>query len=224
MGDPVPTSLELTTEDGVTERVDATRLVVAGYTGRDRAAVERHIRELTEAGVPPPSRVPSYYELSPSLLCQAEKIEVSGERTSGEVEPVLVFSESGPILTIGSDHTDRDAERLDVRGSKASCPKVVARKALRYSAVVDAWERCTLRSWAAGTRYQEGSLGLIAPPERVLEDFSEAVGPPEPGLVLYLGTIPLARDTFVFASSYEMALAAPSGHTIEFDYRVLRRT
>lgn len=34
------------------------RLVVAGWTGRDRAAIEHHIEELALLGVPRPSAVP----------------------------------------------------------------------------------------------------------------------------------------------------------------------
>ncbi|MEO9527100.1 MAG: DUF2848 family protein, partial [Roseibium sp.] len=38
------------------------RLIVAGWTGRDRAAVDHHIEELAAIGVPTPSSVPLYYQ------------------------------------------------------------------------------------------------------------------------------------------------------------------
>ena len=44
--------------------VDLKALVVAGWTGRDRAAVEKHIKELEELGVKRPATTPIYYRCS----------------------------------------------------------------------------------------------------------------------------------------------------------------
>ncbi len=46
------------------------RLVVAGWTGRDPAAIEHHIAELEAIGVPRPSSVPLYYRVGANLLTQ----------------------------------------------------------------------------------------------------------------------------------------------------------
>ena len=71
----------------VTLTVD--HLYVAGWTGRDAAAVQHHIDELAALGVAPPSQVPLYYRVSNGLLTQSDLIEVQGEGISGEVEPEL---------------------------------------------------------------------------------------------------------------------------------------
>jgi len=42
-------------------------LIVAGWTGRNLAAVEHHIEELKAIGVPPPSTTPLFYRASPQL-------------------------------------------------------------------------------------------------------------------------------------------------------------
>jgi hypothetical protein len=89
--------------------IEPKRLVIAGWTGRDRAAIDHHIEELAAIGVPRPTSVPLYYRVAASLLTQASQIEVLGEGSSGEVEPVLVRARSRWWLTVGSDHTDRDA-------------------------------------------------------------------------------------------------------------------
>ena len=59
--------------------------VIAGWTGRDAIALEKHIRELQELGVAPPSSTPIFYRVSTSRLVTASVIEVIGDRSSGEV-------------------------------------------------------------------------------------------------------------------------------------------
>ncbi len=51
------------TIDGRSDRVETAihTLVVAGWTGRDEAALQRHIEELAAIGVPRPSSVPVFY-------------------------------------------------------------------------------------------------------------------------------------------------------------------
>ena len=65
--------------------VEVQHLVIAGWTGRDRAAVEKHILELEELGVKRPASTPVFYRVAASLLTQAGTIEVPGETSSGEV-------------------------------------------------------------------------------------------------------------------------------------------
>src|SRR5258708_8682994 len=70
-------------------RVAVTALVIAGWTGRDKAAVEKHIRELEEIGITRPASTPIYYRASASRLTTAEIIEATGTASSGEAEFVL---------------------------------------------------------------------------------------------------------------------------------------
>ena len=94
-------------------------MVNLGYTGRDRAAVERHIRELEREGVPAPPRVPMCYAVANHLLIQGGgMVEVCGGTTSGEAEPVLLVTPRGVLVGVGSDHTDRQLERQCVARSK----------------------------------------------------------------------------------------------------------
>src|SRR5262245_26879252 len=93
-------------------------LIIAGWTGRDQAAVEMHIRELAELGVAPPARTPIFYRISASLLTTAAHVDVIGMDSTGEAECVLLNHDGGWWVGIGSDHTDRKAETFGVTLSK----------------------------------------------------------------------------------------------------------
>src|SRR5882762_10209616 len=86
--------------------VEINELVIAGWTGRDVAALNHHIEELKAIGVQPPSKVPLYYRVAAGLLTQSDSIETLGDDTSGEAEPVLVGTADRLWVTVGSDHTD----------------------------------------------------------------------------------------------------------------------
>ena len=103
-------------EEARSVRIDT--LVIAGWTGRDRAAVEAHIAELEILGVARPTTTPVFYRVSAALLTTAEEVEVLGDTSSGEVEAVLLALDDGLWVGVGSDHTDRKAEAAGVALSK----------------------------------------------------------------------------------------------------------
>jgi len=140
-------------------------LVIAGWTGRDEAALKKHIRELEEIGVRPPKTTPIFYRVSADLLTFASVIQVSGPDTSGEVEFVLMQTGSGLMVTVGSDHTDRKAETINVSLSKQLCAKPVSPQSWRYEEVKPHWEKPILRSYIpeGGQKvlYQEGQVNAM---------------------------------------------------------------
>jgi hypothetical protein len=144
------------------------QLVIAGWTGRDEAALRKHIRELEEIGVKPPKTTPIFYRVAADLLTTASEIQVSGPDTSGEVEFVLLAKPDGLWVTVGSDHTDRKAETIGVSLSKQLCAKVIAKDAWRYDEVRPHWEKLVLRSWSDGALYQEGSVTAMRSPEDLM--------------------------------------------------------
>jgi hypothetical protein len=145
------------------------QLVIAGWTGRDEAALKKHIRELEEVGVKAPKTTPIFYRVSASLVTFSSEIQVSGPDTSGEVEFVLLQKEDGLFVTVGSDHTDRKAEAINVSLSKQLCAKPIAREAWRYDEVKPHWEKLVLRSWipenGKEVLYQEGAVSAMRSPE-----------------------------------------------------------
>lgn len=153
--------------------LDIQRLVITGWAGRDRAAVNHHIAELAAIGVKPPSSVPTFYRVASSLLDNGDRMQVPGRDSSGEVECVLLASEEhGTLVGIGSDHTDRKAEAYDVTVSKQMCAKPIGPKLWKLSEVQGHWDRLISRCWRTrgGVRalYQEGTLDRLLAPSDLL--------------------------------------------------------
>src|SRR5260221_1716219 len=145
-----------------------TDLVIAGWTGRDRAAVDHHIAELAAIGVKPPARVPCYYRAAVDLLTSGTALQFLGSDSSGEVEFVLVSLPDGLWVGLGSDHTDRKVEAYSVPVSKQLCLKPVAPQLWRVEDVADHWDKLELRSWITegGKRvlYQQGAVAAMREP------------------------------------------------------------
>lgn len=164
--------------------MEVTNLVIAGWTGRDEAALRKHIRELEEIGVKPPKTTPIFYRVAATLFTHAAEIQVSGPDTSGEVEFVLVNRETTLFVAVGSDHTDRKAETVGVSLSKQLCAKPVSRESWRYDDVKPHWDRLVLRAWSDGELYQEGPVTAMRSPEDLLSRY-----PLKPGWAMFCGTL-----------------------------------
>ena len=118
-------------------------LVIAGWTGRDEHALEKHIRELEDLGVARPKSTPIFYRVAASLLTTEDEIEVAGPDSSGEAEFVLYGTADGLLIGLGSDHTDRKAETVGVTLAKQMCAKPVSEILWRYDDVAAVLTRAT---------------------------------------------------------------------------------
>jgi len=196
--------------------VDIDRLAIAGWTGRDVAALDRHIEELKAISVQPPSKVPLYYRVSADLLTQADSIEVLGDDTSGEVEPVLMGAPNRLWVSVASDHTDRKVESYGVAVAKQLCPKIIARTAWRFEEVEPHWDRLVLRSFIEeGGRkvlYQEGPLAEIRAPRDLIAGWRDGDTRLPAHAALFCGTLPTLG-----------AIRASPRFTMELDDPVLGR-
>ena len=173
------------------QQVTVNRLVIAGWTGRDPVARDKHIAELEALGIPRPATTPIYYEVAASRLTTSDAIEVSGADSSGEVEFVLVKAGGRLLLGVGSDHTDRKVETYNITVSKQICDKPVAPELWLVDDVLAHWDQLVLRAYATigGERvlYQEGALsGMLAPADLIARRYGEA-GLPE-GTAMFGGT------------------------------------
>jgi hypothetical protein len=190
-------------------------LVIAGWTGRDQAALHKHIRELEELGVKPPKTTPIFYRVAASLFTTTGEIEVSGPDTSGEVEFVLIKEDSQLRVTVGSDHTDRKAETIGVSLSKQLCAKPVSAQSWRYDEVKPHWERLVLRSWADGELYQEGPVTAMRSPEDLMGKY-----PLKPGFAMFCGTL-AAKGGIRPATKFAMELEDPVlGRKLSHQYAI----
>ena len=148
------------------------RGVIAGWTGRDLEALEKHIKELEELGVARPASVPIFYRVAASRFSTTTAIEATGEESSGEVEYALVQHNGTLYVGVGSDHTDRKVETYSVTASKQMCEKPLAATLWPFDEVKGHWDKLILRSWACahGTKvlYQEGLTSTIGASLHVL--------------------------------------------------------
>ena len=160
--------------------VDFNTLIVAGWAGRDMAAIEHHIEELAAIGVLRPTSVPLYYRIADNQLTQADTVQAVGGDSSGEVE-TFVFAVDGEMyVSIASDHTDRKLETYSVALSKQVCVKPVARAAWPLADVAGHWDELVIRSYIVenGERvlYQEGLLASLRTPQDLIAGYTGGGG------------------------------------------------
>lgn len=189
--------LELETA-GATETARIDSLVIAGWTGRDRDAVERHIAELAALGVARPRATPCFYRVGANLLTTSPAIDVVGTASSGEVEIVLVSLADGVYVGVGSDHTDRHIETVSVTAAKQMCPKPIGRTLWSLNEVEAHWDDLLLRSWVTreGARrlYQEGPAARMLTPRDLMSRYLGETGVLPAGTVMYCGTLAVTGE------------------------------
>jgi hypothetical protein len=186
-------------------------VVIAGWTGRDPVARDRHIAELEAIGIARPLSTPIYYRIAARRLTTADRIEVSGSHSSGEVEFVLFGAPQRMLVGLGSDHTDRKVEAYNITVSKQMCDKPVAPVLWDFEEIRGHWDRMILRSHAVidGARilYQQGALdGMLPVAELIARGFGDQ-GLPE-GCAIFGGTF-AARGGIRPASRFEFELEDP---------------
>ena len=185
--------------------------VVAGWTGRDPVARDKHIAELEAIGIARPATTPIYYRVSARRLTTEDEIEVCGSDSSGEVEFVLIGWQGRIFVGLGSDHTDRKVESYSVTVSKQMCDKPIASVLWELEEVIDHWDRLILRShaWIGGKRelYQEGTLEAMLPVSELLaRGFADGKLPD--GCAMFGGTFAV-KGGIRPASRFEFELEDP---------------
>ncbi|WP_308434085.1 DUF2848 domain-containing protein [Pseudodonghicola xiamenensis] len=200
-------------------------LIVAGWTGRDAAAIAHHIEELAALGVPAPSQTPLYYRVSAPLLTMAPEIEAVGGASSGEVEPLIVVAGGKRYLGLASDHTDRALEAHSVAMSKQVCAKPCAAELWPWDEIADRIEEIELTSWIeeAGewVLYQSGTIASIRPFADLIEG-SGIVALSEDGPVAMLCGTFGAKGGVRPAGRFRMEMHDPkSGRRIVHEYETI---
>lgn len=211
-------------EDRIAVAID--HLIIAGWAGRNAAAIEHHIEELAALGIPRPSTTPVYYRVAAATLTQTESLTVLGPDSSGEVEPIIVSLADGLWVGIGSDHTDRKAEAVGIALSKQLCGKPVGRDLWSYDEVEPHWDQLILRSFAGidGARvlYQEGPLTALRTPRDLIRTHTTTDTLP-PGTAMFCGT-PGTIGGIRPGTRFEMELEDPVLHRTlrhAYDIKVL---
>jgi hypothetical protein len=192
--------------------IAVSELILFMWTGRDLEVVKRQIDELSKLGIKPKT-IPEIYRLQPYLVTTSNYIRKVSEFHTGEVMYVLLVKNEDEIfVTVGSDHTDREAERCNILAGKHMYPKVVARRAWPLEEVEDHWDSLILRSWvledSTKVLYQEGPLRLLLRPEKLLEQVKETVQELR-NVVIFSGTIPTLKGEIRVSEYFEVELYDP---------------
>jgi Protein of unknown function (DUF2848) len=197
--------------------------IIAGWTGRDAAAVETHIKELEALGVKRPATTPIFYRVATTRLTTADTIEVVGEASGGEAEFVLLQHGGKLWVGVGSDHTDREVEKYGVTVSKQLCEKPIAPVFWPLDEVAPHWDRLMLRAHVVenGKRalYQEGAVTAMLDPADLIARHTGSGLLPD-GSLMFCGTLAAhggVRPTGEFAFELEDPVR---GRKIAHAYRV----
>jgi len=171
-------------------------IINAGYTGRDQKAVQAHVDELKAKGVPAPEKTPVYFVKFAERITQASGFEVLDETDhSGEAEFVMLFDKNDIYIGVGSDHTDRKLETVDIPKAKQIYPNTVSSDLWKLSDIFDHWDQIMIRSWidvkGEKTLFQEAPLSamldakdLAKRVKKLIKNESETQG-----LAVYSGTV-----------------------------------
>jgi Protein of unknown function (DUF2848) len=185
--------------------------VIAGWTGRDPVARDKHIAELEAIGIARPASTPIYYRCSARRITLEDRIEVCGEDSSGEVEFVLIGWQGRIFVGCGSDHTDRKVEAYSVTVSKQMCEKPMAPVLWELEDVIAHWDQLVLRAWATigGERvlYQEGTLDHMLPVKNLIARGFDGKALPD-GCAMFGGTF-AAKGGIRPADRFEFELEDP---------------
>lgn len=213
---------KLSGEEKVT--VDFEQLLVIGFAGRNIEKTMEHIKELEEElGVPAPKQIPTIFECSLELLTKAENIKFIGEKTSGEVEYIIVKFGEKIYIGLGSDHTDRELESVSIPKAKQVSPKPIAGELWDYDEIKDHWDQIRLVSYQTingeEVKYQDGTLSDILPVEKILSVLTERIGNID-NSIIYSGTVPVL-DGFKYGDNFRSLMIDEAlNRSIEFNYNV----
>ena len=204
------------------------RMVNAGYVGRDRKAVEAHIEELKKEGVPTPPSVPILFPVLSNNITVSDNIEVVGDKTSGEVEYVLLFNRQDIFVGVGSDHTDRDLEGKSIIKSKQICMNVLSQKVWDYQEVRSHWDNLLLQSWVKDkdsneeVLYQKALLATILPADEIMKLVKSNMKDSHlEGFAIFSGTVPILSNGFNYGPYFRGELVDPVlNRTLICEYRI----
>ena len=160
-------------DQGRADAADAWRsisAVIAGWTGRDPVARDKHVAELEAIGIARPASTPIYYRVSPPAALTTAKTaskSAAGE-SSGEVEFVLIGWQGRIFVGVRlRSHRPQGGEPTASRSPSRCATSRSPAELWELEDVIDHWDQMILRSWAwiiDGERvlYQEGTLDAHA--------------------------------------------------------------
>lgn len=221
-------TIALTLSDSEGERevnFSPRRFIIAGWTGRDKAAMEHHMAELEALGIKRPESTPVFYRNAVTHLVTCDTLQTPGPGSSGEVEYVLFNIEGEIWVGVGSDHTDRDVEAFNITVSKQMCDKPVGTKLWRYDGLRAIWDDLRVESRAMidgdEVQYQDGTLAKMLSADDLIAEFEAQTGTAfGPGDVMMGGTLPAIGGVRP-AERFDFSLTDPrTGDRLTHGYQI----
>lgn len=168
------------------------KVIIGGWTGRDKEAMEAHIVELEELGIPRPTTTPLYFRVSAAHISVEDEIQTLGTDSSGEVEFVILQTNNSLWVGVGSDHTDRQVEAYSISVAKQLCNKPIGSDFWPYNEVKDHWDRLIVSSYIVcdGVReqYQRSTLAAMLPADELIKGYVAEQGGLTEGTIMFGGT------------------------------------
>jgi hypothetical protein len=199
-----------------------------GFTIRDPVKMQAHLEECYRLGVKELvcDRPPLVMPTSAWAVLTDDCITVQRPKTSGEVEIVTVQDADGTVYVgVGSDHTDRSLETIDIPWAKQVAPNIVAPTLWRWTDVKAHWDQvrmdCHVVDGGQDLHYQTASVAEFWTPEEMLHGMRASVTPVDGAVILFSGTVVSIEETLRFAERWTITMTDPVlDRTIEHSYRV----
>ncbi len=204
------------------------RMINAGYVGRNVAAVQAHIDELAEEGVPAPKSIPMIFSVLSGNITTEGAVEVLGDKTNGEAEFSILFDGDRILVGVGSDHTDRELETVSISMSKQIHENVMSQTVWDLEDLRSHWDELELKSWTRiegsdeDILYQDATLGTIISVEDLISLVKSRLNDGDlDGLVVYSGTVPNITGKMIYGNYFRSELLDPvNNRTLVCEYRV----
>ncbi|MDO5037300.1 MAG: DUF2848 family protein [Tissierellia bacterium] len=166
-------------ESGKVEKIEVASIPTSamGFTARNQEQMRKNLKALEDSGISYPSSFPQIYPCQRNLLTTDSSIEVVAPTTCGEVEYVILRLDGDYYIGVGSDHADKELEKVSIINSKQVCSKPFVEKFWKYSEVRPHWDDMILRSYqrledGQTILYQEGSVKDMLHPDEIIKELS----------------------------------------------------
>ena len=208
--------------------MDFSRCYNLGFTMRDEAKMQAHLEECYKLGIKELicERPPLVMPISSWAVLTDNHIGVQRPKTSGEVEIVTIVDENDEVfVSVGSDHTDRSLETIDIPWSKQVAPNVVAPQMWRWNDVKDHWDDIHMESWVIDqgetVKYQEAMVNEFWTPAEMVQGLRDSVTRVAGANILFSGTVVSIGEKLRFAESWTIKMTDPVlNRVIEHTYTV----
>lgn len=200
------------------------RVYNLGSATLEASAAVAHQKEVADVGVQIAFDIPAprVYPMSPSSVTTDTVIGGHHDRTSGEAEIVLLVDGDELFVGIGSDHTDRELERISIIWSKQYSPSVLGRRVWRWRDVEGHWDDLVLESAVDGVAYQSSKASVFLTPPTILERLAERVVQLPSSYLVFCGTYTSIENTIRFGRHWSATLGNTSdGSQLALSYDVV---